>query len=310
MAERGDAGRDPRARRRAFVVGRQRRGRSNGKVIRDVERELRAAGWKADSALVHRKRDIRKAASRARRRCDVVVAVGGDGAVLQVGTALAGTGVALGIVPTGTGNLLATNLRIPDRPADAIKTILDGRRRVIDLGQARVDGRRRDFAVACGIGFDADVMEATDPGQKVRWGRLAYAANAIRTAGSLENVTHEIELDGEVTRIDAAQVFIANFGGVLPSLRPRQPIPPDDGYFDVIVVRADGPLPGLMAGWEALRQTRLGESDGGHVIRARARKVRIATTPRRRVETDGSVVGRTPVAVRILPAALTVLVPR
>jgi diacylglycerol kinase family enzyme len=78
---------------------------------------------------------------------------------------------------------------------------------------------------------------------------------------------------------------------------------------DVIIVRASGPLGGLLAGWEALRQKDLGESPQGHVLRRQAHEVRIETTPKRLVEVDGSVVGRTPVVVSILPSALTVLVP-
>jgi diacylglycerol kinase family enzyme len=76
-----------------------------------------------------------------------------------------------------------------------------------------------------------------------------------------------------------------------------------------MVVRATGSLPGLLAGWEALRQGELGESSAGHVFRARARKVKVSSVPTRLVETDGSVVGTTPIKVTIRPAALTVIVP-
>jgi diacylglycerol kinase (ATP) len=296
---------------RAFVVGRHREGRDNGRVVRDVRRALRAAGWKTDSALVRRKRDLRaKAASKVKAGYDVIVAVGGDGAILQVATALARSSAALGIVPTGTGNLLAGNLGIPDRPSRAAQVILTGHRRSIDLGRAVVDGKRRDFTVACGIGFDADVMEATEPAQKLRWGKTAYLANALEQLGEIENVPHRIRIDGHAGTVEASQVFVANFGGMLPVIKPRRPIRPDDGCLDVIVVRASGPLTGLLASWEIVSQRRLGRSDGGHVYRARARRVRIESTPRRLVETDGTVIGRTPLKIKVLPRALTVLVPR
>jgi len=84
----------------------------------------------------------------------------------------------------------------------------------------------------------------------------------------------------------------------------------DDGLLDVFVIRASGPLPALLAGWEAISDTRLGDHDGGRVFRAKARKVRIETRPSRRVETDGSVVGRTPVTLSVRRRALTVMVPR
>jgi diacylglycerol kinase family enzyme len=176
-------------------------------------------------------------------------------------------------------------------------------------GRATVGGKSYDIAVACGIGFDADVMDATGSRSKRRWGKLAYLASAIATSGRIRNVSHEITLDGVTMETGAAQVIVANFGRMMAGLSPRRPILPDDGLLDVIVVRASGPIPALPAAWEALRQTDLGDSSGGHAFRAQARKVRIATAHSRLVEIDGNVVGRTPVEVSILPAALSVIVP-
>jgi diacylglycerol kinase (ATP) len=295
---------------RAFVVGRRRKGRKIRRVVADVQRLLEAGGWKVRSRVVTRKRDLERLGKRAvKERLDVVVAVGGDGAVLQVATALANTKVALGIIPTGTGNLLAGNLRIPLDHATAVRTLLGGRRRRIDLGRATVDGVEHDFAVACGIGFDADVMDVTSPGQKLRWGKLAYLANALGQTGTVRNIPHVITLDGVQSTTDAAQVFVANFGRLLPVVEPRRRIRGDDGLLDVVVVRASGPIPGLLAGWEAMMQKDLGESPGGHVFRAQAREVRIETEPARLVEADGSVIGKTPIAIRVLPSVLTVMVP-
>jgi len=295
---------------RAFVIGRRRKGRKNGQVIREVERALRKAGWTTDSKLVSKKREIREAtAAKVTARYDVVVAVGGDGSVAQAATALARSKVALGIVPTGTGNLLAGNLDLPRDPAEAADVILTGRRRVIDVGRARFGRKKHDFIVACGIGYDAEVMDATDKGQKMKWGKAAYIANAIGQVGEIENVTHEITLDGESRTFEASQVFIANFGRLLPVVTPRQAVRPDDGLLDVIVVSASGFLPGLIAGWEALRQKGTGVSGGGHVFRARASRIRVETKAPRLVEGDGSVIGTTPLSVRVLPGALTVLVP-
>ena len=296
---------------RAFVVGRRRKGRKIREVVREVERLLQAGGWEVDSQVVTRKRDLRRrTAAAVEAHYDVVVAVGGDGAVLEAASALAETKVALGIIPTGTGNLLAGNLKIPNGPAAAVRVLLTGRRRRIDVGRVTINGEHHDFTVACGVGFDAEVMDATGTVQKLRWGRLAYLANAIAQTGSIRNVTHEITLDGVQSTMEAAQVFIANFGRMLPMVAPRRRVRPDDGLLDVIVIRASGPVPGLLAGWEALLQTELGESSGGRVFRAQAREVRIETEPSRLVETDGSVVGKTPLVASILPGALIVMVPR
>ncbi len=241
---------------------------------------------------------------------DVVVAVGGDDAVVQAAAGLARSQVALGVVPTGAGDLLAGNLGIPARPSDAARVILTGRKRVIDLGRASIEGKRRSFAVACGIGYDATVGDATDKPKTLPWGKAAYLANAVRQIGEIRNIPHQLTIDGETRIVDASQVFIANFGKLLPVIKPRQPVRPDDGRLDVIVVSASGLIPGLLANWEVVRQKQLGISGGGHVFRARATEITVETPSPRLVESDGRVIGTTPLNVRVKPRALAVLVPR
>jgi len=295
---------------RALVIGRRRPGREIGKAVRETRRHLEAAGWSVDGCLVTTKGQLRRRAARAvKHGVDVVVAVGGDGAVQQVVQSLAGTQVALGIIPMGTGNLLAGNLDIPKGVDDAAKVLVEGGRRRIDLGRLTAGGRPTMFAVACGVGFDADVMESTGRAAKEHLGKLAYVASAIRRQGQVHDVTHEVTLDGVHQSMDAAQVLIANFGGMGAGVKARLEVEPDDGLLDVLVIRASGPLGGLLAGWEALRQDEPGESPEGHVFRTRARKVRVSTMKRRLVETDGSVAGRTPIKVSVRPAALTVVIP-
>jgi YegS/Rv2252/BmrU family lipid kinase len=295
---------------RALVIGRRRPGRKIADAVRETRTRLEAAGWSVDDAVVETKGRLRRDTARAAKAgVDVVVAVGGDGAVLQVVQSLAGTKVALGIIPMGTGNLLAGNLEIPKGIEDAVKVLTSGGRRRIDLGRLTVGGKRTMFAVACGVGFDAEVMKATDPDQKLRLGKLAYVASAIRRQGQVHDVSHEVTLDGVRKSMEATQVLVANFGRMGPAMKARLEVEPDDGLLDVLVIRASGPLGGLLAGWEALRQDAPGESPEGHVFRARARKVRISTAERRLVETDGSVVGKTPIRVSVRPAALTVIVP-
>jgi diacylglycerol kinase (ATP) len=296
---------------RILVLGRVRKGRPIEAAVTETVTRLEVAGAKVDHAVVKHKKELRKRSARAvKDGLDVVVAVGGDGAVLQVVNGIAESDVALGIVPMGTGNLLAGNLDIPGQIERAVEVILDGRERRIDLGRVTVDGKKRDFSVACGIGFDAQVMDATDQAQKRRWGKLAYVANAIREGRKIQEVVHTVTIDGEAIETPAAQVFVANFGKIGAVLEPRRRIIPDDGLLDVIVVRASGPIEGMLAGWDALRQRRLGEHDGGRVFRRRGREIKVSSRPRQLVEIDGSVVGRTPIEAVLRPGALRVLVPR
>src|SRR5206468_3019912 len=131
-----------------------------------------------------------------------------------------GTGLPLGLVPGGTGNLLAGNLRLPRRPADAARLLLRARPRAIDLGQVqRADGLHY-FAVCGGTGFDARLMALTGSAEKRRWRMGAYVARAFAALvrgpanGSrqlwfgrgrevrvevLEGPSAPVQLDGEVT---------------------------------------------------------------------------------------------------------------
>jgi diacylglycerol kinase family enzyme len=153
-------------------------------------------------------------------------------------------------------------------------------------------------------------MDSTTPPQKLRWGKLAYLANAIGQSDELQAVRHVITVDGTRFETEASQVFVANQGRMLPIVEPRRRIEPDDGLLDVIVVRGSGVLPALLAGWDAMVQEDLGKSGDGRVIRAQGRSIEIETDPSRLVEVDGSVIGKTPVAIRVEPKALTVLVRR
>jgi len=201
-------------------------------------------------------------------------------------------------------------LDIPKKPADAVKTILGKRRRRIDVGRITVDGTERCFTVACGIGYDAEVMDKTTPPQKLRWGKLAYLANAVGQADELHAVKHVLTIDGTRMETEASQVFVANQGKMLPIVAPRRKIRPDDGKLDVIVVRASGALPALLAGWDAMVQEDLGNTDSGRVFRTQAREIEIETEPGRLVEVDGSVIGSTPVSIKVDAKALIVLVPK
>lgn len=294
---------------RVLLIARRRKGRPIVAVVREVRRLLEREGVATKTKVVRRKREVRRLTRRAAKAgVDLVVCVGGDGTVLQVATALADGDVPMAIIPTGTGNLLARNLGIPVQVRKAVRTALHGRPVRIDVGHVAIGGKERDFTVACGIGFDADVMDRTSSEQKGRWGRFAYVANAILESANIRNAPHAISLDGVRTTTDSAQVLVANLGRVPPGVDVPG-VRPDDGLLDVFVIHASGPIPALMAGWEALRQAELGESDGGRVFRAQAREVEIDTTPDRRVEIDGSTVGTTPVRITVRPDALTVIVP-
>ncbi len=108
---------------------------------------------------------------------------GGDGTVREVCAELAGTGIPVGIVPAGTGNLLARNLDIPLYLRAAIDVALNGQDRAIDLVAVSGDGiEDTHFLVMAGMGFDAAIMEGVNEDIKKKVGWLAYVLSALQVA--------------------------------------------------------------------------------------------------------------------------------
>jgi len=105
--------------------------------------------------------------------CQLVVAIGGDGTMNEVGCALVGTETVLGLIPCGSGNGLGRHLGIPGPGKGAFRTLLDGKPRPIDTGQAN----GIPFFNAMGIGFDAEISDRFN--RLSRRGLEAYAHTAI-----------------------------------------------------------------------------------------------------------------------------------
>lgn len=168
---------------------------------------------------------------------DVVLAIGGDGTIRAVCEELAGTGIPVGIVPAGTGNLLARNLSIPLYLRAAVDVGMHGQDRAIDM--VRVSGDDMDdatFLVMAGMGFDAAIMEGVNEDFKAKVGWLAYVWSALK-ALMFPAIRVEVSVDGgEFTRHRARTLVIGNVG----SLQAGMPLIPDaaidDGRLDVVLL--------------------------------------------------------------------------
>jgi YegS/Rv2252/BmrU family lipid kinase len=168
---------------------------------------------------------------------DLVLAIGGDGTIRAVCEELAGTGVPVGIVPAGTGNLLARNLSIPLYLRAAVDVGLNGQDRAIDM--VRVSGDEMEdatFLVMAGMGFDAAIMEGVNEDFKKKVGWLAYVWSALK-ALMFPVIRVEVSVDGApFTRHRARTLVIGNVG----LLQAGMPLIPeaaiDDGQLDVVLL--------------------------------------------------------------------------
>ena len=167
----------------------------------------------------------------------LVMVCGGDGTVREVCAELAGTGIPVGIIPAGTGNLLARNLDIPLYLRAAIDVALSGQDRAIDLVEVQGDDMEDShFMVMAGMGLDAAIMEGVNEQIKARVGWFAYVLSGVKAMMS-PVVRLEISVDdGEVTHHRARTVVIGNVG----FLQAGMPLLPDaaidDGLLDVVLL--------------------------------------------------------------------------
>ena len=239
---------------------------------------------------------------------DLVIAAGGDGTIRAVADALAHTGIPLGLVPAGTGNLLARNLDLPLEEMDAIEVALSGQVRQLDLVKIIVDDRAPEyFAVMAGIGIDAMIMDETDEGLKDKIGSGAYFVAAAKAFGRLP-VRMTVQLDGNrPVRRQAMLCVIGNVGTLRGNLTLIAGARPDDGLLDVYIAS-----PRRFRHWVkiALRlMTRRAKKDD-QVDQHTAKRVRIKLHGKDNFQLDGDVIGEATILdAEIQPGALALCVP-
>jgi len=254
--------------------------------------------------------------------CDTIFACGGDGTIHNIAQVLANSPVALGILPLGTANALAHDLRLPINVAAAARAALHATPRRIAVGcvtYADLQGNpgRRYFVVAAGIGVDAHLFYKLHTGAKQRMGMAAYYAKAWnlwftypmpRFVAEYRETGSDSAQRAEVTELMA--VRIRNFGGVVQELALGASLDRDDvrlvccrtasrlaylAYVIRVLLRRRWTIPGI---------------DLAYSERV-ACSYSLSSTPLRRiyVEADGELLGTLPAEITVVPNALTVLAP-
>jgi YegS/Rv2252/BmrU family lipid kinase len=233
---------------------------------------------------------------------EVAVAFGGDGLIGAVADALKHSDGVLGILPGGRGNDLARVLGIPLEPVAACQVLVTGVTRPIDVGE--VAGRT--FVGIASCGFDSEANRIANQARLIK-GNLVYTYGALRALAGWRRATFTVTLDGAqpqtvVGYTIAAANSKAYGGGML--LAPDASL--DDGQFDVVMIghlpkgRFLRLLPGVFKGKHVHEAT---------VEVARAMQLTIAAERPFTLYADGDPIAELPVTLRVLPAAVRVLVP-
>jgi diacylglycerol kinase (ATP) len=253
---------------------------------------------------------------------DTIIACGGDGTIHDILQGMAGKQAALGIIPLGTANALAHDLRLPLTPAGAAKALLTAVPKRIAVG--RIDYRDlaglptfRYFTVAAGVGVDAHLFYKLNRLVKDRMGMLAYYSKAARLVMTHRMRYFEAEFSGsagalnkEARLSEMLAVRINYFGGLLRELAPGASLDRDDlrlvlcrtGNRAMFVAYVLRELLGMAKGVPGI--------EWAFADKVTCRAISGEKTERIYVEADGELLGRLPMTLSMVPDALTVLVPK
>ena len=290
--------------RRVAVVLNPASGGEGGDRRAEVEAALAAKGLDARWYETTRQDPGQALTRRAvAEGADLLMVSGGDGTVMACVTGLAGTGVPLAVLPSGTGNLLANNLGIPGDLDGALEVALHGERRPLDVGTFGEDR----FVVMCGIGFDAAMLRDADPGMKARVGAVAYVVSGIRQLRRRPG-RFRLRLDGQPTITRRGQgVLVGNLGRLQGGLPVMPDASPSDGQLDVAVLKTRTVPDWVALAARILARRRRREPQMEHF---RARRVEVRCDRPQPVERDGEPSEpTTELLVEVVPGALRLCVP-
>lgn len=291
-------------------------------VIEDVLTVLRKARIEAESVVTTAAGSAAAQVQKAMLQgYDAILACGGDGTVHEVLQNLVGTDVALGVLPLGTANALASDLGLPLSPVKAVQKLLSATRERIPVGRIWFrddDGQEqsRYFTVAAGIGADAHLMSRLDAKLKRRFGYALYAVEGLRIL-----ITHSFPLfkaafeerKGGEPRVEEMSQLLAvrirNFGGMLHNLVPGATLRNDTLRLVAFKTRNRFDYTRFLAAVVFKRQSFHHRIELLDAVSVECRTIE-GSTADVFVEADGELLGRLPVRMEIVPNALTLLVPQ
>ncbi len=262
----------------------------------------RAAGWDVSLASTEQERHATELArDAAAGGVNVIIVHGGDGTINEAVNGIAGTATALATLRGGTANVWAGEIQMDRDPVKAMRQIVRGERRRIDLGSAN----GRCFLLMAGVGFDADIVPGVNRALKRRIGPLAYIVAGVIAVFRAKDRTARVSIDGATSEMHAYWLIVSNtrsYGGTIDILFRAEV---DDGLFDVGIMHHGGPWHMAIDGIRALLK-RHERSPNIEYINARVVDVETAGL---RVQLDGELCGETPMRFEMWPQALTVIVP-
>ncbi|MCK5565458.1 MAG: YegS/Rv2252/BmrU family lipid kinase [Planctomycetes bacterium] len=276
------------------------------RTARKFENYLRDKGWEVlvrrTKSMVHVCELATKAATDA--ECDIVVVVGGDGTVREVAHGLEGSGKKLMIVPSGTENLLATELGLSDDYRKLVRVFEAGFTRELDLGSAN----GRCFTSIAGFGFDGDIVKKVSEKRSGHITHLDYVQPILETFRDYDFPTLKVVADDEEIFNARGVVFVGNISRYARGIQILHQADYGDGLLDVCVYKCASKVEFIKHFARTVLKLNAGAED---VIYTQCKKVYINSPSENvRTELDGDPGPSLPVKIELIPQAVSVFVPR
>jgi diacylglycerol kinase (ATP) len=237
------------------------------------------------------------------RGADLIVVAGGDGTINEVLDGMDRSGVPLGILPAGTANVLAMEMRLGRDPVAAARRLHQWTPRHIAVGELRQGDETRRFLLMAGIGLDAHVVYHVNPRLKAQTGKFAYWVAGWSLLGK-RLPQFEVEVDGKWHSCSFALVTrVRNYGGDFEIARNVTLL---DDDFEVVLLKGNTSF-AFVPYFAGMALGRLEGMRGVTVLRAR--ELKLSSGAKVYVQIDGECAGLLPAELRIVPQAVHLLVP-
>jgi YegS/Rv2252/BmrU family lipid kinase len=295
--------------RRATLISNPKTGRYGARRLRpieDVATQLQSLGIEVDLKLTSAPGEASQIAALAARNgsSDVIVA-GGDGTINEAIQGLAGSKARLAIIPRGTANVLARELKLPLDDEQATVIAARGNSRRIHLGLAidEATGTSRLFVLMAGIGLDASVVQRTHPRLKKRIGKGAFWISGLSHLADWKPSPFTLEIEGRTyTGTFAAIGKAARYGGDL-LITPGASL--DKPEFEICIIETLSRFRYLRLLSYVVREGMPRGKPGVRFVKAAS----VKATGDAPVQVDGELLGRLPMRFEIAPESLEVIVP-
>ena len=271
------------------------------KILPHVLRCLERRGIEVEVFRTQKKGDACEAA-RNSQNYKAIATMGGDGTFNEVINGAIGNDVPLGLIPLGTANVLARELRIPLDPIQAAHVIARGNTRRIDAGKAD----SRHFFLMAGIGFDAEVVKVLEANRKGNISMATYAIPILKAMWNYKFPALDVEVDGKLIAEGAGFVFVSNTRRYTGPFVIANKAKVDDGLLDVFIFPGRNYLKLLKytAGILLWIADRIKE-----VKYLQGKEIRVSSADEVSYQLDGDLGGPLPARFQVVPGALNIIVP-